>query len=152
MKWIRKKHGLTTIELIIVIAITIILAGSAAPIYGGLQVQSQLNEASSGVVQALRAAREESTSGVNNSAHGVRFNTTNYSIYEGDSYTTRVQSEDRTFTLRSAVSLTTTLTNDEVNFSKGRGIPDNTGSVTLTHVTSGTRVIMINEFGVIDEN
>lgn len=159
MKRAEKRHeqsGFTFIELLMVIGITIIIAGLSIPIYGNLQISSQLNENMSQAVQIVRTARERSVARVNNAAHGVYFDINagddKIILYQGASYAARDTSYDRPFTLESPLSLSTTLTGDEVNFSKGLGMPDNAGTVTLTHDTSGSRVIDINSFGKVEKN
>jgi prepilin-type N-terminal cleavage/methylation domain-containing protein len=148
--------GFTIIELLVVIAITLILAAAAVPIYGSLQVSSQLNENSSLIVQALRSARTNSVARVNNAAHGVYFEINaggddKYILYQGASYASRNSSYDRATTLDSSLSLSTTFTGDEVDFSRGLGVPDNIGSVTLTHAVQGTRIITVNDLGMVQE-
>ena len=148
--------GFTIIELLIVIAITLILATLSASLYGNLQVSSQLNDSTSQMLQATRTARERSVARVNNSAHGVYFEINpgaddRYILYQGSSYAARDSSHDRATTLANSLSLSTTLTGSEVNFSMGFGVPDNTGSVILTHDVNGTRTITINSFGMVEE-
>ncbi|NQV88131.1 MAG: hypothetical protein HQ402_01060 [Parcubacteria group bacterium] len=139
------------IELLIVIGITTILAGVSSVVYGNLQVSSQLNETSAQITQNLRIAREQSSSGLNNIAHGVEFTSSQYTIYQGASYATRDSSYDRVYSLPSAVTLSTTLTGDEVLFSKGVGIPSTTGTITITHSVNGSKTISVNNQGIILE-
>jgi prepilin-type N-terminal cleavage/methylation domain-containing protein len=145
------KRGFTLIELLVVIAITLVLAAAALPLYGGLQVSAQLNENSSLLIQTVRTARERSVARVNDTAHGVYVTASTYTLYQGASYAARDSSYDRTAALDSALSLAATLTGDEVNFSKGLGVPDNTGTITLTHDVQGTKTITINSFGMVEE-
>jgi len=153
--------GFTLVELLIVIAITFILAVSAVPIYGSLQVQAQLNESTSQIVQTLRSARQMSVSGYNNSQHGVYFDVTagndKYILYQGSDYSARDNSYDRETILDGSLPLSfidLSLTGDDVdiNFTKNKGKASNTGTVTLTHDVSGQRQIIINSLGVVEEN
>lgn len=146
----------TLIELIIVMAIMLILVAIGAPIYGNLQVKSQLNENASQLVQNLRIIKVRSIAGLNNSAHGVYFEInpeTNdqYILYQGSSYASRDSSYDLVITLDQVLTITTSLTGQEVNFSQGLGVPDNTGEIILSHDTSGNKVISINALGLIQE-
>lgn len=149
------KTGFTLVELLIVIAITLILAMAAVPIYGNLQVSSQLNENTSLLIQNLRTAQERSMSRVNNSSHGIKFFSDNYVLYQGSSYGTRTQVYDRVTDLGSAVSLQWSLSGsgqlDEINFSKSLGVPDMTGTVTLSHSVGDMSVINTNEFGAVEK-
>jgi prepilin-type N-terminal cleavage/methylation domain-containing protein len=148
---LRRQSGFTLIELLIVIGITLLVGAAAVPIYGSLQVSTQLNENSSLVIQTVRTAREYSVARLNNAAHGVYITSTTYTLYQGSSYAARDSSYDRTTTLDSALTLSTTLTGSEVNFSKGLGVPNNTGTITLTHDVQGSSTITINSFGMVEE-
>jgi prepilin-type N-terminal cleavage/methylation domain-containing protein len=150
--------GFTIIELLIVITITLILAAASVPIYGNLQVSAQLNENSAQIIQALRTAREYSVAGFNNVQHGVFFEINpdsddRYILYQGSTYATRNSSYDRAVTLDSSLTLSTSLTGgaNEVNFSKGLGTPIQIGTITLTHDASGSKVIVVNSFGMVEE-
>ncbi len=146
------KKGFTIIELLIVIGIIIIAAAAALPIYSNLQVSSQLNETNAQIAQTIKNAREKSVAGLNNSRHGVKFNPSSYTLFQGDSYATRESLYDRTIDLDDVLTITTNLTNDEIVFARGSGIPNNTGIITLNHDVQGSRTVTINEFGLVDEN
>ncbi|MDA2922332.1 DNRLRE domain-containing protein [Patescibacteria group bacterium AH-259-L07] len=146
----------TLIELLIVIAIIVIVVAAAIPLYGNWQVTSQLNENAAQIIQTLRTARERSVSRVNNSSHGVYFDINPsaddaYILYQGSSYAARNSSYDRIITLESTLSLSTTLSAMQVNFSQGLGNPNTIGALTLTHDGGGSRVIGINSIGQVQE-
>ncbi|MBU1132015.1 prepilin-type N-terminal cleavage/methylation domain-containing protein [Patescibacteria group bacterium] len=146
-----KQSGFTLIEVLIVVSITVVLAISAVFAFGNLQVSSQLNENTEQMIQTLRTAQERSFARINDSPHGVKFQTNKFILYQGTSYATRNAAYDRETVLDTSLTITTTLTNDEVNFSRQLGMPDHTGNVTLTHATSGSRQISINSFGRVNE-
>ncbi len=155
------KNSFTLIELLIVIGIMLLLTAVTVPIYGMLQVSSQLNENSSQAVQALRIAKERSMSRFNNSSHGVYFETNligedKYVLYQGVSYAARESSYDREYVLDDVLKLSWSLlgVGDEgdINFSKGLGVPGKTGTIILIHDVSGARSIIINNLGAIEEN
>lgn len=149
-------RGFTLIELLIVIAIIVIVAAAGASLYGNLYVTSQLNENIAQITQVLRTAQERSIARVNNASHGVYFEINPsandaYILYQGSSYDTRNSSYDRIIVLDSPLSLSTTLSGNEVNFSKSTGTPNALGSIVLAHEASGRTAIGINSFGRIDE-
>lgn len=145
-------RGFTLIELLISIAITIVLAAVAAPIYGNLQVSSQMNESVVLMIQTARTARERSLSRVNNVAHGIKLQSDSYVLYQGSSYDERTQSYDRVIDLEEAVGLSWDLVGvaDEINFSKSLGVPNATGTITFTHSTGSAQDIMVNDFGMVE--
>ena len=133
-------------------AIALILVTASVPIYSRLQVSAQLNETTSQIIQTLRTARERSVEGVNNSRHGVYFGSNTYTLYQGNNYSGRDTEYDRTETLTNALSLIYTITDGDVNFTKNKGKVSNTGTITLTHNVTGSRDIVVNKFGVVEEN
>ena len=40
----------------------------------------------------------------------------------------------------------------DITFSEGLGVPNSTGTITITHETSGTRSILINSLGIVEKN
>lgn len=159
---LKLKSGFTLIELLIVIGISVILAAAATPLYGSLQVSSQLNENSSQIIQALRLARERSINGFGNMQHGVFFDIDpsgqdSYVLYRGASYATRQTSYDRAISLDDVLSFSSSGfslsgTDIDINFSKTFGRPNNRGTLTLTHEVNGSRSVVINFAGKIEEN
>lgn len=144
------------IEILITMGITLILARAAIPVYGNLQASAQVNEGTAQIVQTMRTAWERSFAGLNNSPHGVYFEINSnsndrYILYQGVSYVSRNATYDRVVTLDEALSLSTDFSDNEVNFSKGFGVPDVTGTISLTHSVKGERVISVNSMGVTEE-
>ena len=147
--------GFSVIELIVVIAISLIVLSASIPIYGNLQGSSQLNDMASGLVQDIRIARERSINRLNNSSHGIYFDIDpggddNYILYQGDSYATRNSLYDKIIKLDSVMTLSTNISNNEINFSKSFGLPSNIGTIIVTHAVNGDKVMTLNSFGRID--
>lgn len=147
-----KRLGFTLVEFIVVVAVTLIITASVAPVYGNLQTTSQLNETVSQAAQFLRIGRQQSVDGFNNTAHGVKFQPDRYILYQGMSYAARNIAYDREVVLDDVLSITTDLTNDEVNFSKGSGEPNNSGTITINHEIEGFKSITVNAYGAVAEN
>ena len=154
--------GFTLTELLIVIAIGIILVTASVPIYSNLQVKAQLNESATQVVQTLRTAREYSLSRYQDSAWGVFIDNNlmtddGYVLYKGDSYETREADYDRETSLDiplSFINLGFNLTgaNIDINFSKGLGKPNNVGSLVINNNVEGSRTIVVNSLGMVEED
>lgn len=144
-------RGFTLVELLIVIGIMMILAGVSSVVYGNLQQSAQLNETGAQMTQNLRVVREQSNAGKNNAAHGIRFEPSRYTLFQGATYATRESAYDRVYTLAPALSLTTTFVGDEVVFSKGVGTPTMAGTITMVHSVSGSKTILVEDNGTIQE-
>ena len=128
-----------------------LLAVGLLPVYSNLMSSAQLNDNTPRIIQALRQAQGQSLNRIGNVAHGVKFLSSAYVVYQGPDYNNRDSSLDQTYSLDSGLNLITTLTNNDVDFALGSGAPNNTGSVTLTQVTLGHRTITINTLGAIDQ-
>ena len=156
----RSQVGFTLLELVLVVAIILLLATSSAPIYGIFFTSTQLNEASAMLVQDIRQAREYAVARVNNSEHGVFFEINSpgndrYVVFQGPSYALRTANFDRIVELEAAMFFETTLQDNEIVFSAGKGEPiDLTeGSVTIMHSgQEASKVIDVNSLGRVDEN
>jgi len=147
--------GFTLVELLTVIAVGLVLLAVAVPIYGGLQVSSQLNETSSLLVMALREARENSASGLNNSPHGVYIQSDRYTLYQGVSFGGRDTAYDRETILEDVLSLSFNLVGSggagDINFSQGLAVNNKTGTTTLSHSAQGSIDIVLNSWGIVEE-
>lgn len=155
-------RGFTLIELLIVVALALILAVAAIPIYGFLPEQTQLGETSAQIAQTLRIARQNSVVGLNDSAQGVYFEINSepvqaYILYQGPSYSERQADYDRRMELPAFLTMANSgfvLNNAgdiEINFSQGLGRPDNIGSLILAHRAHGEAIISVNELGRVEE-
>lgn len=155
-------RGFTLVELVVVIGLGVILVILAIPIYGNLQISTQLSEQSALITQTLRSVREQAVAGYNNSAHGVFFHidpvgVDSYVSYQGTSYVARNTAYDQTKTMGSALSFQNsgfilTGTDIDVNFSKTLGVPNNIGTLLINHSVSGQRSVTVNSLGAVAGN
>ncbi len=152
---LKKQKGFTLIEALIIVSISVLLTVTALPIYSNLQISSQLQGNTSQIIQIIRTAREKSTAGLNNTQHGVYFQADRYILYQGTSYSLRNASYDREVILDDVLRIIRNLTGsgeaDDLNFSKGFGVPNKTGTITLTHEIQGNSLISINNLGMIEK-
>ena len=146
--------GFTLIELLITIGITVILFAAALPIFSNLQLSARLNESTIQLIQNIRFTRSLSVSRMNNSSHGIYFTINpagadSYTVFQGTSYAARNTVYDRITVLDSSLILSLSLASgaQEIVFSSAFGVPTKTGTITLTHTTSGTRTISVNAIG-----
>lgn len=150
------KPGFTLIELLIVMALVVLLIGAAVPIYSNFQTSSQLNESAAQVASTLRLARTFSVARQNNSSYGVIIEVNpgadRVILFLGTSYAGRNPAYDRITTFDSSLSVTPALSGGatEIVFSRAQGTPSATGTITITHTTTGSRALSINALGAVD--
>jgi prepilin-type N-terminal cleavage/methylation domain-containing protein len=151
------KSGFTLVELLIVIALFIVVIGASLPLTSHLRVSAQLNDAADGLVHTIRTAQERAKSRFRGQAHGVYIDiqaATDDSIvlYMGSSYATRQSSFDRNIVLDSGLTLSTTLSGQDLNFSAGSADTNQFGitTTTITHSVDGHRHIVVNSLGVVE--
>ncbi|MFC1802142.1 Tfp pilus assembly protein FimT/FimU [Patescibacteria group bacterium] len=109
------KRGFTLLELMIVISIIIVVGAFTIPV-GIKFFQSQaLEDTTDSIVETLRRARNQAVFQKNDSSFGVKFASTSFTLFQGDTYTSRDTQEDEVFDLVSGVN-----TNgiDEIVFSR----------------------------------
>jgi prepilin-type N-terminal cleavage/methylation domain-containing protein len=145
-----KLSAFTLTEVLIVIAIMAIMVVAGIPVYSNLQGETQLIDNEARIVQSLRQMRVQGFVRYNNLNQGVKFLTDRYILYQGPNYASRTPLYDLEYLLDGPLSLTTTLNNNEVNFSRGMGVPNNFGTVTLNHKNYGAKTITINSLGTVN--
>ena len=148
-------NGFTILEVLIVIGIMLVVGATMLPISGNFAVSSQLDDSLISVSNTVRTARERSLSGLNNSAHGVYFEENINSqdriiLYQGASYASRDQLYDQIRTFDDSMDMESSISGNDLNFSKGLGVPNSTGTITITHDVNGARNVTINRFGVVE--
>jgi prepilin-type N-terminal cleavage/methylation domain-containing protein len=140
-----KTQGFTLIELIIVLALSGAALAFVAPVSLQFYKTALLDEAAADVTAILRRAQAQAQSQKNDSAFGVAFFPSRYTLFQGVSYASRIISEDEEFSL----PLGTTHSGlSEAQFSKHTGIPATTGTLILQN-TAETRSISISDIGII---
>jgi Tfp pilus assembly protein FimT len=138
----------TMAELLIVITIVTVLTMLTLPLGVDFYRKQNLDEVTGDILGALRRAQNQAVFQLNDSAFGVEFLSGSYVIFQGSSYAGRTQSEDEAFTISGGV---TTSGITEVVFAKHTGIPDTTGTLTLTS-GSDTKTVNINAYGKIERS
>lgn len=150
----QNSFGFTLIELLISVAILAMLSTMALPAYNNLYASTKLEEASIYVEEELLVVRNFAASGYNDTAYGLYFDISETGIdkiirYQGGSYISRNIDMDMIKNLDQTITISTTFTNDEINFANGTGEPSNTGYVDVLYIDGNTRRISINEYGVV---
>ena len=146
MSELKKTAGLTLMEVILVIAITVIIFWFALSV-GTRQIgtQSLLSERDV-VLGLLRDARSRAMGNINQSDHGVFIGTNTYTSFDGETYSSRNQTYDSVFPKFDGVNFSG-LT--EVVFLSLSGQSTASGTIMMYNST-GTSTISINNEGAIN--
>lgn len=142
------KEGFTLIELMVVMTIIVVLIISAVPLYSYFQIINVSSAVQSEIVQNLRLAQNQAKAGLNNKAFGIYFDTNQYTLFQGSSYSQRDLPQDIIFNMPGDFTLSGL---NETVFAIKTGLPSNTGTIILTNnADSSTKNIIINSIGLID--
>lgn len=142
-----RQQGFTLVEVIITLAIVVIVAGVSFPLYSHWQDIDALDSSRFAILQDVRSAQASAIAGENQSSFGVFFSSTEYTIYQGDAYTSREPAEDIVRYLKDDLILSGL---SEVAFEKETGTPSTTGTLVITNTkTNNTESITVNDVGLI---
>ncbi|MEK7146655.1 MAG: prepilin-type N-terminal cleavage/methylation domain-containing protein, partial [Patescibacteria group bacterium] len=89
--------GFTLIELLVVIGITGILLGLSLFVGNDFYRVYSLTSERDNLISYIRKARSRALSNYNQSAHGFAINGSQYTIFQGSSFTSRSSTWDQTF-------------------------------------------------------
>lgn len=149
------RTGFTIVEIIAVIAITVLLMGIVAVSFRSLNERSVLDGAVNESLSALADARSSTLASIGGSQYGVHFETNSVTIFTGASYVPGAAA-NRTTTLSPLVEISgITLAGggSDVIFERLTGATTQSGTITLrlTGDVSQTRVIRIEPSGIAFE-
>lgn len=146
-------RGFSLIELILVMALLSILFVLSAPLYQSFQVRNNLFVTVDVLSQNISRAQIRATYMEEDSAWGVKVNTTsnkidNIILFKGTSYSGRDSSYDETFDLYSSIHATG---DTEIIFNKLTGETSTGASATITitapQIGSLQKVVTVNKKG-----
>ena len=138
--------GFTLVEVLITLSIVILLAVLSVPVYQSFQVKNDLDVAKNNVIQSLRRAQTLSAASDGDTSWGVKVQTSSITLFKGTSYAARDTTYDEKFDLPSTITPSGAT---EVVYAKFTGIPQTTGTITLTASTNVTNTVAINEKGTL---
>ncbi len=146
----------TFLESVVVIGIIAITASVVIPFYGFFQIFSDLNAIKIEVLGNLRLAQDRSQSRQGNIPFGVYLEPDKYTVYQGDSFETRISSFDKVTSLEDGTILMfygfpLVGTAVDLNFALSTGFPNNVGTVVIVHPSGKKYFISVNTLGVISE-
>ena len=140
-----KKRGFTLPELLLSVAIIGALAGLSLPVYRSLMMKNDLDIAANTVAISLRRAQVLSQAVDGDITWGVKTQSGSIVVFKGASYASRDSMYDESFDIPTSISPSGTT---EYIFSKFTGLPEVTGTVTLT-TENDTRTVTINTKGTV---
>lgn len=140
------KQGFTLIELLLVIVLLSLLVVTVIPISLRFFKLQTVSDTSVELVELLRTAQMFARTQRHDSAYGVKMLDNTFVLFEGESYATRITSEDSS----SSLSLGTTVTGfDEIVFEQGTGAADFSGVITIVTLDH-ENTVRINSSGLIE--
>ncbi len=134
------------LEMLLVTAMVILMAGIFAPIGANLFNRNNLDLATKQVVQNLRRAQILAQASEGNSDWGVYLDTYYSTIFKGSTYATRDSGYDEQEELYGRATTSGLV---EIIFNKAAGAPKTTGTTTIW-LHNGTNNIYINAKGTIN--
>lgn len=103
MNW--RLSGFTLLEILLVFAITIVMALLTIPAAVNYLNLQSMDEASTNLLVDLRRMRDQAQAGKNDADWGIRQFGTFYVLFEGPSYAARDAAEDTTVNLESGLTI-----------------------------------------------
>ncbi len=140
------RRGFTLIELLLVMSLMLMVGVFMFPVELSFYRSEILNGADEGLTNALRRAQSFSIAGKHGSAFGVRIEEDAYILFEGESYASRLISEDESFSIPSNLLISGF---EEVVFSQHEGLPGTDGALILT-LENKTSSILVFPSGLIE--
>ena len=134
------------IEVMLSLAIIAVLAGISTPIYQSFQVRNDLDIAAVTIAQSMRRAQTLSQAVDGDTTWGVDIQSGSITVYKGVSYAGRDATFDELFDMPTSVTPSGL---GGVVFAKFTGLPQITGTITLTSNASEVRSIVVNSKGMI---
>ncbi|MFA6496781.1 MAG: hypothetical protein WCV50_06785 [Patescibacteria group bacterium] len=140
--------GFTFVEVLLIIGILGATIGLAIPFYQSFQVASQLDNYSEEVAQSLRQAQLKAMASEQNSDYGLHFEAGQFSLFRGSAYS----AADK---YNLIIELPGTLrldygANQDIIFHRVSGQTGGVFSVRLITNNGKSKIININEFGVVN--
>ncbi len=150
-----QEKGLTLLEIIIVVAITAIIAGGVFSMFSAFIMDTQVDDAAQEMIYALRKANTNTMVRLNDLPWGVRFDdtTSQFTFFAGSTYATRAIQYDAVTILPTSVTFSQISLNGggkEVVFRKVAGDTAQYGTLKVRSTNGKERTITINQLGQIE--
>lgn len=135
--------GITLVELILVVSIVITLGASASSFGTGFLIRNRFRNSTNELVSSLRIAQLNSISSKEASVWGVEVSASSIRLFAAD---------DPTFDQLTSIPGSVNITIGTVTFDNLTGQASSPTSFTVTNNIGDSKVIEVNEVGVVDVN
>ena len=142
----RHNSGFTIIELTMVIAIGVLLLSLTLPVGVGFYRKIVALDVAEEMTLLLRTAHADAKAGTNDSMHGVYIATSTMTLFQGNTYATRIVQADKVSPLASGFGMTGMPA--EILFMKQTGFPSATGTMQISQ-GGYTHSITVHALGLI---
>jgi type II secretory pathway pseudopilin PulG len=135
------------VEVTLSLSILLIIFTMTIPAYRAFMVRNDLDTATMSLVENLRRAQILSQVTDGDSSWGIHVATGSILLYKGVNYVSRDQAYDEDTSVSASIVFSGL---NDVLFSKQTGMPQSTGTTTLTSTTNEVRNVTINQKGMVD--
>jgi Tfp pilus assembly major pilin PilA len=129
------------------VAAIAIIAGMGIPVYQLFQNRNDLDIATVTIAQSARRAQVLSQAVDGDISWGITIQSGSVVIFKGPSYAGRDSIFDEVFEVSTSITQSGM---SEIVFAKFTGLPQTTGTITLTSANNETRNVIVNSKGMID--
>lgn len=143
----RRAAGFTLVELMLSIVIIVLLSGITLPLYRSFLARNDLSIASQQVADTLRRAQLYARGMKEDNAWSVEVQSAAVTLFRGTNFGTRDTGFDEPVTLTGGITASGL---SQVQFAKFTGLPNTTGTITLTTNVGETKAVTINAQGMVD--
>ena len=140
------QKGFTLLEVLLSLVLITILVAVAAPAYYSLFYRNDLDVAKNQVAQTLGRAAFLSSASDGDMNWGVKILSENIVVFKGLNYAGRDVNYDELYSTSASVTPSGL---SEIVFDKLTGLPQTTGTITLTSANGDVRTIIINAKGSV---
>lgn len=143
----KQTNAFTLIEVILMTALFLVLAGMSSVFYGQFLLDNAVAETENRIVSFVRTAQGYAMAGKGGLPWGISQSNGKLFLFQGNSFATRNTSLDRTTAIPSNVTINNF---SEITFQPVSGTPSVTNTITLSATNGTTQTLTMNTAGVIN--